>query len=293
MIANRCCAPKSLPRSQWIAASERAVKINPLNHAPVERLTKVMPEFTPTQERIAVVRTKYWATGGVQLTVGFMDNPAQDLQDKILSHMNAWGQRTNVAFTETSGAAQVRISRDTGGYWSYVGTDILQIPADQQTMNLEGFTMDTPDSEFYRVVRHETGHTIGCPHEHMRSELVALIDPDKAIAYFGETQGWSADEVRQQVLTPLEDSSLWGTPRPDQSSIMCYQIPGTITKSGQPILGGTDIDESDFAFMAQVYPQPASVTKQAPAGRPADAAAIAQLRSDNEILKKAIGVLAR
>ncbi|HXZ16775.1 MAG TPA: M12 family metallopeptidase [Roseiarcus sp.] len=252
-----------------------------------------MPEFTPTPERIAVMRTKYWANGGVQLTVGFMDNPEQALRDKILSHMNAWGQRCNVAFTETSDTAQVRISRGSGGYWSYIGTDILQIPSDQQTMNLEGFTLDTLDSEFYRVVRHETGHTIGCPHEHMRSELVALIDPDKAIAYFGETQGWSADEVRQQVLTPLEDSSLWGTPRPDQSSIMCYQIPGTITKSGQPILGGTDIDESDFAFMAQVYPQPASVTKQAPAGRPADAAAIAQLRSDNEILKKAIGVLAR
>jgi hypothetical protein len=28
-------------------------------------------------------------------------------------------------------------------------------------MNLDSFTTSTPDSEFYRVVRHETGHTLG------------------------------------------------------------------------------------------------------------------------------------
>ncbi|MGA8600321.1 MAG: hypothetical protein WB663_02830, partial [Beijerinckiaceae bacterium] len=50
-------------------------------------------------------------------------------------------------------------------------------------------------------------------------------------------------------------ASLWGTDRFDQNSIMCYQLPGTITKDGQPILGGYDIDESDLAFMAKVYPK--------------------------------------
>ena len=78
-------------------------------------------------------------------------------------------------------------------------------------MNLEAFTMTTLDSEFHRVVRHETGHTLGFPHEHMRRELVNKIDPNKAIAFFGTTQGWTPEEVRQQVLTPLEDSSLLGT----------------------------------------------------------------------------------
>src|SRR5262245_52498191 len=93
-------------------------------------------------------------------------------------------------------------------------------------MNLEAFTMNTPESEFHRVVRHETGHTMGFPHEHMRRELVNEIDPDKAIAYFGATQGWSPTEVRHQVLTPIEESSLRGTAHADPDSIMCYQISG-------------------------------------------------------------------
>ena len=31
--------------------------------------------------------------------------------------------------------------------------------------------------------------------------------------------------------------------------VMCYQLPGTITKDGKPIIGGLDIDTSDFTFM--------------------------------------------
>ncbi len=95
-------------------------------------------------------------------------------------------------------------------------------------MNLEAFTMTTLESEFHRVVRHETGHTLGFPHEHMRKALVAKIDPAKAIAYFERTQGWSEEEVRAQVLTPIEESTLRGTAA-DAKSIMCYQILGELT----------------------------------------------------------------
>ena len=251
------CIPKSLPKTQWVAAARRATEINPVNHPPVERLVRVMRGFTPDAQRIAVLTTKYWHAGGVKLTVGFLDNPSAALKKRILSHMNAWAKTANVQFTAAKTDPQVRIARvKDDGYWSYLGTDILSIPAGQATMNLDSFSMSTPESEFHRVVRHETGHTMGFPHEHMRKQLVQKIDPKKAIKYFGDTQGWSADEVRQQVLTPIEDSSLLGTPDADPRSIMCYQIPGSITKDGNPIMGGLDIDESDYSFAAKIYPKP-------------------------------------
>lgn len=146
-----------------------------------------MPGFIPEPEHIAVLTTKYWGAGGVYLTVGFLDDAPADLRGRILWHMNAWSATANVQFVETNTDPQVRIARTQGsGYWSYLGTDILSISADQPTMNLDSFTMDTPDSEFYRVVRHETGHTLGFPHEHMRRELVDRIDPDKAIPFFAQ-----------------------------------------------------------------------------------------------------------
>jgi hypothetical protein len=254
------CTPKRLPKPQQYAAALKAIEVNPMNHAPVERLAGLGISMAPRRDYISALTAKYWKTNGVRLTVSFMDNPSQALRRRILQHMNAWSKTGDIRFVETKGQGQVRIARESGqdgGYWSYLGTDVLLIDPNRQTMNLEGFTMQTPDSEFYRVVRHETGHTLGFPHEHMRKDLVAKIDPQKAIAYFGATQGWTEEEVRHQVLTPLEEASLIGTAASDQNSIMCYQIPGALTKNGQPILGGLDIDEIDYAFVGKLYPKKA------------------------------------
>jgi hypothetical protein len=265
------CTPKSLPRSKWVSAAEHASQLNPANRAPAERLVRAMRGFTAQPMHIAVLTKKYWGAAGVKLSVGFLDSPPSDLRKRILQHMNAWSKHANIVFTESRMDPDVRIARqggEAGGYWSYVGTDIHQIDRGSPTMNLEGFTMNTPESEFVRVVRHETGHTLGFPHEHMRDELVAKIDRDKAIRYFMATQGWSRAEVIAQVLTPLSRGSLWGTTHSDPRSIMCYQIPGTLTRDGRPILGGVDIDRMDAEFAAMIYPKRAKLSRPPkPAGQ--------------------------
>jgi hypothetical protein len=254
------CTPKSLPRKKWVAAAQRAMAINPGNHPGTAVMAHALAGGPPHPERIAVIIGRRWPASGVKLAVGFMDNPPADLRSRILLHMNAWATTANVQFVESQTDPEVRIARlnappEMAGYWSYVGTEILELGPDEPTLNLEAFTMNTPESEFHRVVRHETGHTLGFPHEHMRRELVDEIDPDKAIKYFGRTQGWSPQEVRDQVLTPLEESSILATAHADPHSIMCYQIPRFITRTGNPIVGGLDIDEIDFAFAASVYPK--------------------------------------
>jgi hypothetical protein len=101
-----------------------------------------MPGFAANPLRIAVLTKKYWGAGGVKLTAGFLDNPPADLRAHILLHMNAWSKFANVLFTESRTDPDVRIARaggQTGGYWSYVGTDIQHIDKDQPTMNLEAF----------------------------------------------------------------------------------------------------------------------------------------------------------
>jgi Astacin (Peptidase family M12A) len=251
------CIPRHLPLDLMVSAAAIASDINPNNHPPQGRMARIL-KAAPTKLEIAIVTTKRWHTAGVHLTVGFLDNPPANLRKRLLLHMNAWAKTANVRFRESASNPQVRIARaggPDGGYWSYLGTDILSIGPGEATMNLEGFTMAMPESEFHRVVRHETGHTLGFPHEHMRAELVARIDPAKAIAYFKATQGWTEQEIRAQVLTPIEKSSLLGTEPPDPNSIMCYQIPGTITKDGLPIIGGLDIDPTDYAFAAKIYPK--------------------------------------
>ena len=272
------CAPKSLPERLLVTAAETARAINPVNAPPLSQMAMFASDLVLDPQRIAVLTSKYWGPSARRLTVSFMESTPATLRQRIVLHMNAWTRTSSVSFVETQGVGQVRISRAGSGYWSYLGTDILHIPGNRPTMNLQGFSMSTPESEYKRIVRHETGHTLGFPHEHMRQALVARIDPQKAYEYFQRTQGWDRATVNAQVLTPLDERSLMSTP-PDQTSIMCYQLPGSITRDGRPILGGVDINPTDFGFAGRIYPR----TGNAPA-QDADSASDAMAGQDHSYI---------
>ena len=153
------CTPKRLPEAMMDEAIVKAVETNPLNHGPVAAVRAMMPGHAIDRASLSILTARKWKTKGVKLTVAFLDGPPKDLRTRIIGHMNAWAKTANVQFTETAGKGQVRIAREggeVGGYWSYLGTDILLIDKAKPTMNLEAFTMKTPESEFVRVVRHET-----------------------------------------------------------------------------------------------------------------------------------------
>lgn len=256
------CGVKQLPERLLFKAAEVAARVNPVNSPVIGRSIALAQGIPSNPMFAAVVTSKYWGPTPRQLTVSFMDNPSAELRRRIISHLNAWNRTGCIEFVETQGIGKVRISRGAGGYWSYLGTDILLIPQNRPTMNLQGFTMNTREGEYIRVVRHEAGHTLGMPHEHMRKALVARIDPNKAYEYFWRTQRWNKQTVDQQVLTPLEEATLLATPA-DQDSIMCYQLPGSITYDGKPINGGIDINQSDYDFIASIYPKQTNNVSQA------------------------------
>jgi hypothetical protein len=248
------CVPKTLPTRLLVKAADTAIRINPVNSPGFGPLGVVAAGLDLSPMRIAVLVAKYWGPQPRRMTVSFMEATPADLRARIVAHLNAWSRTASISFVETRGTGNVRISRGGGGYWSYLGTDILLIPQNRPTMNLQAFTMNTSEAEFRRVVRHEAGHTLGFPHEHMRQALVARVDRTKAYDYFRRTQGWDRATVDQQVLTSLDERSLMGTPA-DQTSIMCYQLPASITRDGRPILGGLDINSTDLAFAGRIYPK--------------------------------------
>ena len=254
------CRPKSLPLDKLAAAERRAIEINPVNELESRTVARTPVGRRGGPRRIVVVKGRKWPDSGVRLSVSFLDNPSAALRTRILKHMNAWGEHANVLFSETRGVGKVRIARldsppRDAGYWSYIGTEILEIEDDEPTFNLDSFTMRTPESEFKRVVRHEAGHTLGFDHEHMRTEIVKRIDRAKAFAFFDKDQGWTRKEVEDQVLTPLVKKSIMGTTEADPLSIMCYQLPGEIMKDGKPVPGGIDINSKDFEFAKTLYPK--------------------------------------
>lgn len=251
------CVPKLPSNSAWVALARQAHAINPDNLPPGVDLDTLAPA---ENGRLAIDVRLRWPKAGKRFTVTFLDDPPQALRDKILRYMNKWSLRANVSFVASDVDADVRIARLPGdGHWSWLGVDILNHHGPgEATMNLDSFTLNTPDSEFDRVVCHEAGHTLGFPHEHLRAELIARLDPEETIAYYRRTQGWTRNDVIFQLLTPLAESSILATPRADERSIMCYDVPAECTRDGVPIIGGVRIEEADHDFIATVYPKPST-----------------------------------
>lgn len=280
------CVMKSLPDADKVEGAKVAIDINPTNAPRVGRLAQLAGEVM-TPFRIAALTTKFWGTQGVDHGVYFMDSPTADLKARILSHANAWGEYGNIRFRESSASLSTcRIVRTPGtGYASYVGVDCNNIPKTQPTMWLDSFSMSTSEGEYRRVVRHEFGHHLGFIHEHSRRAIVQLLDDQKVIALFKRTQGWSEAEIRQQILTPIEEMLLLNPPPADVVSIMTYGFPGSVTKSGQPIPGGMDIDPTDGAYCAKIYPKATTPPVEPP---PTGALTMAEVLAALDVIREAI-----
>lgn len=263
------CRPVFLDTTLQQDAADWAVRLNPANRPLLSDVP--MPDgdlsvITPLH--LAVLTGRYWQAG-TTLTVDWLDNPSTECRRKILENFRFWTLFANITVVESRIDPMVRVARQPGdGYWSYLGTDILHIPREQPTMNLDSFTEKTIESEYHRVVRHEFGHTLGCPHEQQRAAIVNRLNPAAVYQFFGSPpNNWSKTMVDQQILTPISESSLWGTAAEEQS-IMCYQFHGNLTKDGKPIPGGTDLTDRDKAFIAKVYPGRAPVVPPpGPGGR--------------------------
>lgn len=240
-----CCVPVQLPEDQIQESIAIAYSFNPANRIPTE---------VAKPAHLAVLKTSYWGPKGVKLGVTFLESVSNEFKSMFLAHANAWAKSANIEFKNSS-QGEVRVTLTPGkGYWSYLGTDILSIRSGP-TMNLERFTVNTPVAEWKRVVRHEVGHTLGFPHEHMKKEIIDKIDVQKAYSYFQKNVGWNKSMVDSQVLTPLNPSTLITTKGARENSIMCYQLPASIMKDGKAVTGGNDIDLVDYALAQKLYPR--------------------------------------
>lgn len=157
------CLIKALPKRLIEKAADTASAINPMNQPAIGSLRALGIGGGIDRMSISALTTKYWGASPRRLTVSFMETTAADVRARIVSHLNAWSETCGISFVETRETGEVRISREGEGYWSYLGTDVLLIPRNRPTMNLERFSMSTPEQEYRRVVRHEAGHTLGFP----------------------------------------------------------------------------------------------------------------------------------
>ena len=214
---------------------------------------KVCIDVHPEDSRGAVLSGNKW-TPGQTLHVRFLDgDPIVQQKIEVVAHQ--WSQYVNIQFAFGNDPdAEIRISCQPGGSWSYMGTDALTIDKNQPTMNYGWLHPDTPDEEYSRVVLHEFGHALGCIHEHQHPEAGIPWNRDAVYRYYmGPPNNWTKEGVDSNLFTQYS-KDVTQFSQFDTQSIMLYPIPKELTTNGFEVGWNTQLSETDKAFMGEMYP---------------------------------------
>jgi hypothetical protein len=245
--------------------------------------------------------TKKWLPGQT-VRVAFLGGDAQVRRD-IAEAGADWSQIANVKFdfgpAASSGmfrewtvgdqvyAAEVRISFNQNGYWSYVGTDSvnpnLALPG-QASMNLQEFDKDLPQ-DWRGVALHEFGHALGFEHEHAsplvgcdeefrwnddpgyvqtRDEYGQFIPssgkrPGLYTVLAGPPNLWPKAKVDFNLRQLTDNPANYITSQFDATSVMKYYFPAWMFVNGEKsrcFSSGENMDLSalDKAGLLKTYP---------------------------------------
>lgn len=131
-----------------------------------------------------VLDLEYRWDAGSTLTVAFAGG-TPELRAKIEQAASEWSKYCSIKFSfrengkfrewspsDTTYKARVRIGFADGGYWSALGKDSIDLkwyPANEASMNFEGFTTSLPP-DYAATVKHEFGHALAFWHEHQHPQ---------------------------------------------------------------------------------------------------------------------------
>ena len=235
----------------------------------VEELHRQIPQPTdqPQPERVQQeaearaeapgryrANTYYWPVGST-IRVGFLGGD-KAVQEKVFAIAREWTKYANVSFARADAKdADVRVSFEPSGEWSYLGTQSLSIRAGEATANL-GEPVDFSDElESRHYTLHAFGHVLGLIHEFQTPAAASQLNLAKAIAYFGAPpNNWDPATVEAN-FKPLPNAGTFYADKPfDPYSVMLHRLPAEVMNAGKVFEPGDQLSPGDIAFIRRLYP---------------------------------------
>lgn len=246
----KVCIPRSLPNDALEDAAAFAVTENPRN-APF--LPRRVGTHAPVDFELALFTGKKWRPGRT-LDIHFMDG-LETVQTKVEKVARTWCDYANLKMNFTTHTnADLRITFQHKGSWSYIGTDCGLVNKWEPTMNFGWLHPDTSDIEYESVVTHEFGHALGSVHEHQSPSANIPWDKEKVYAYYaGPPNYWTKEKVDINLFRTYS-RTMTNASEFDPESIMIYSIPNEHTIGDFEIPWTARLSERDKSFIAEQYP---------------------------------------
>lgn len=208
--------------------------------------------------RAVIEFRKLWINGST-LRVRFLGGNTTQ-QATARDQAGWWTERANLKFEFVdTGNTEIRIAFDSSdGAWSYIGTDCLDIPQNQPTMNLGFLDGGT--------AAHEFGHALGLGHEHQNPAGGIVWNREAVIRDLqGPPNFWSVPQIEHNVLNKYSLDQIRGTEF-DPNSIMLYFFPDHWRQGGQGTRANEALSDLDKAFIAsaEAYPGRAQAAVELP-----------------------------
>lgn len=205
------------------------------------------PPVGSAMDMLVFVTSKMWSPGDT-LTVSFIGGNSTQRQH-VIDACNRLMDVANIKFAIlSSGVGAIRIAFNPSlGAWSYIGKDILGIPASQPTMNL-GF--DQPGT-----YTHELCHSLGAIHEH-QSPFDNPILWNKPQVYHdlgGPPNNWDVATIDSNMFLKYSATLTNGTAF-DKQSVMLYSFPASWTIDGFHVDPNVALSDKDKLWLATKYP---------------------------------------
>jgi serralysin len=263
--AIRACATPDHPDHSHafrVQAARLALAENPANlpHAALLDLASDGDPFAPSAVSLI---GKSWEPGRVLGITYLNGTPTQRAKHQRWTEELA--QYGNIGFKFGVANGEIRVAYVPGGSWSGIGADVLSFGGPTTQF---GWVTDSSDDDSDRaVIQHEDLHFLSFGHEQSHPGMQIHWNKPLALAYFMQTQGWTARMVEDNVFAMYSAAEVLTTEW-DPTSIMQYPVDRRLTLDGVGIGWNNRLSPPDKRHFARLYPGRVVVPPVAPPDKP-------------------------